>query len=100
LPCRFHHCRPHFPSLPGVPCELPASSPFFNIAPGILGGSNAKAREQAAEIQQREPSRGVMATGMALRTPGEQAGTPSPPWFRFLFGMVPAGLGPRDTVGA
>jgi tetratricopeptide (TPR) repeat protein len=41
---------------------------FYTIAPGVMGGSKARAREQAAEIQRRNPYRGAMATGMILES--------------------------------
>jgi Tfp pilus assembly protein PilF len=39
---------------------------FYAIAPGVMGGSKAKAREQAEEIQRRNPYRGVFAHGAIL----------------------------------
>jgi tetratricopeptide (TPR) repeat protein len=36
---------------------------FYLLAPGIMGGSVAKAREQAAEIRRRDPLKGYLASG-------------------------------------
>ena len=36
---------------------------FFLLAPGIMGGSVAKAEEQAAEIRRRDPLKGYQAAG-------------------------------------
>lgn len=36
---------------------------FYLLAPGIMGGSVAKAREQAAEIRKRDPLKGFQAAG-------------------------------------
>ena len=36
---------------------------FYLLAPGIMGGSDAKAREQAAEIRRRDPLKGYQAFG-------------------------------------
>jgi tetratricopeptide (TPR) repeat protein len=36
---------------------------FFSVAPGFMGGSMDKAREQADEIEKRNPMRGALARG-------------------------------------
>ncbi|MDQ6892385.1 MAG: tetratricopeptide repeat protein [Acidobacteriota bacterium] len=36
---------------------------FYLLAPGIMGGSVAKAREQAGEIRRRDPLKGYLASG-------------------------------------
>jgi tetratricopeptide (TPR) repeat protein len=41
---------------------------FYTVAPGVMGGSKPRAREQAAEIQRRNPYRGTLATGLILES--------------------------------
>jgi tetratricopeptide (TPR) repeat protein len=44
---------------------------YYLQAPGIAGGSVAKAREQAEEIARRHPARGMVARGQLLQADGK-----------------------------
>jgi tetratricopeptide (TPR) repeat protein len=46
---------------------------FYLVAPGMVGGSTAKAREQAREIARRSPFRGRLAAGMIAEAAKDDA---------------------------
>jgi tetratricopeptide (TPR) repeat protein len=47
---------------------------YFLVAPGVMGGSEERAREQAAEIRRRNPYRGALAATQVLQKRKDWAG--------------------------
>ena len=70
---------------------------YYLQAPGIVGGSATKAKEQAAEIEKRDPLRGAMAHASVALDQKDFAGAERQ--FRSAIAAFPDSVGPRIALG-
>lgn len=71
---------------------------YYLQAPGMVGGSVTKAREQAAEIQTRDPLRGTLAHASVAQDQKDFAGAER--HYRSAVASFPDSLGPRYALGS
>lgn len=71
---------------------------FYSMAPGIMGGGDDKAREEAAEIMRRNRYRGQLVVLNAARRSKDQAGVE--PAFQTLVADFPDSVGPVSSYAS